>query len=140
MKITIKKFFLIVFFSLFALAVYLHWQYSIAEDVELTTKPITSYSISEIRCASRPKRSNHLVILFAGKKYNVDISDGVCSDIESGKLLPKFYYIKATDELFYQNQYIPFPYVYFTYIASVLIPILGFIIYRKELDNHYSTM
>ena len=140
MKITIRKFFWIVFFSLLALAVYLHRQYSIAEYVELTTNPITSYYISEIRCASRVKRSNHLVILYAGKKYNVDISDGVCADIESGNLPPKFYYLKATDEVFYENQYIPFPYVYLTYIASVLIPLLGFIVYKKELNNHYSTM
>ena len=48
--------------------------------------------------------------------------------------------VKDKDKVFFENQFVPFPFVYLTYIAAFILPIIGFIVYRKELNNKYSTM
>jgi hypothetical protein len=44
------------------------------------------------------------------------------------------------NKVFLENRYVPFPIVYLTYIASAILPLFGFIVYRKELNNNYKTM
>ena len=41
-------------------------------------------------------------------------------------------YIKNEDKVFIENQYVPFPIVYLTYIASVILPLFGFIVATKK--------
>jgi hypothetical protein len=81
-----------------------------------------------------------MTIDYKGKKYFVSLSGRVCSDIDKGLIKPELYYMKAKDKVFYKGQYFPLVYVYLTYIASFLLPLFGFWIYRKQLNNHYSTM
>ena len=48
--------------------------------------------------------------------------------------------MKDEDKVFLKNQYVPFGIVNVTYIASIILPLFGFIVYRKELSNNYKTM
>lgn len=137
---SIKIFLITVFIVIISLAVYLNFRYLNGLKVEKDTKPIDNYSIVEIWCHNSPKMSNTMTIQYNSQKYYVSLTSGVCTDIDSGKIKPKLYYMKDKNVIFYQGQYLPFAYVYLTYIAAFLLPLIGFFVYKKELNNHYSTM
>jgi hypothetical protein len=90
------------------------------------TQPINNYKICAIRCSYSYKISSHIDIFFNDKIYNVEVSKGICLNIEKGNIKPKFYYMKEKDLIFYENQYIPFPYIYLTYILSIFFTFIRF--------------
>lgn len=123
-----------------SVAIYLNFRYLNGITIESNTKPIDNYIITEIWCHNSSKMSNTMTIQYRGEKYFVSLSSGVCSDIDKGIIKPELYYVKANDTVFYKGQYLPFTYVYLTYIAAFLLLLLGLLFYRKELNNNYSTM
>jgi hypothetical protein len=137
---SIKQFFLLVFIVLISLGVYLNISYLKGLEVEKNNKPIEDYEIVEIWCHNSSKMSSSITIYFNGKKYYVSISSKLCLAIENKTNLPLLYYYKDKDVVFYKGQYMPFPYVYLTYIAAFIFPFFGFIVYRKELNNNISKM
>lgn len=137
---SIKRFLVVVFVLIMSVAIYLNFRYLNGVNVEKDTKPIDDYVITEIWCHNSSKMSNTMTIKYRGEKYFVSLSSGVCSDIDKGIVKPELYYMKAKDTVFYKGQYFPFTYVCLAYIAAFLLPLFGFWIYRKELNNHYSTM
>jgi hypothetical protein len=137
---SIKRFLILIFMIIISIAIYLNVKYLDGITIEKNSKSIDNYVITEIWCHNSPKMSNTMTIEYRGKKYFVSLSGGVCSDIDKGLIKPELYYMKAKDKVFYKGQYFPLVYVYLTYIASFLLPLFGFWIYRKELNNHYSTM
>lgn len=136
---SIKRFLFVVFIILISLAIFLNVKYFNGLGEE-KNQPIEDYNVIEIWCHNSSKMSSSMTIGFRGKKYFVPLSSKNCLNIENGTIKPKLYYYKDEDLVFYEGQYLPFPYVYLTYIAAFILPLLGFIVYRKELDNHYSTM
>ena len=139
---TIKQFLIIVFCVLISLAVYLNYGFLKGINFQKGNQPIENYSIVKLRHSSFPEESSHIDINYNGKIYNVEVnrSEEVYEGIGKGKIKPKFYYMNDKDLVFYENQYVPFPVVYLTYIAAILLPLIGFIVYRKELNNNYKTM
>ena len=137
---SIKRFLLVVFIVLISLAIFLNVKYLNGLEVERKNQPIEDYNITEIWCHNSSKMSSNMTICFRGKKYAVSLPSKICLDIEKGTIKPKLYYNKNEDVVFYEGQYLPFPYVYLTYIAAFILPLIGFIVYRKELDKHYSKM
>ncbi|MFA7446561.1 MAG: hypothetical protein WCY89_11490 [Flavobacteriaceae bacterium] len=136
---TIKKILILVFIVLLSISFYLNIKYLEGIKIQENSKPIDYFTIVTIDCGTTGGRSgSSLKILYNGKEYFVGLPRGYCKGIEKGELKPILYYHK--DEVFFKDRYVPFPYVYLGYIASVLVPLIGFIIYRKELNNHYSTM
>jgi hypothetical protein len=136
---SIKRFLFVVFIILISLAIFLNVKYLNGLREE-KNQLIEDYNIIEIWCNNSSKMSSSMTIGFRGKKYSVSLSSKTCLNIENGTIKPKLYYYKDEDVVFYEGQYLPFPYVYLTYIAAFILPLLGFIVYRKELNNHYSTM
>ena len=142
-SMTIRNLFYSIFICLVLLGFFLNYRYLDGMRVQNSTKPINEddYWIKKIICMSAVERSSSVLeINYKGNSYDVGISGGFCKKIKNGEMKPKFYYYKEKDMIFYENQYMPFTYVYLTYIAAFLIPLFGFIVWRKELDNHYSTM
>ena len=137
---TIKQFLIIVFFILLSLAIYLNITYLVGVEFQKNNQPIEQYSIIEINCHESSRMSSNVTISFNRDKYSLFVPSGICSDIADVKIKPKFYYMKEKNKVFLENQYLPFPYVYLTYTASVIFPLLGFVFYRKELNNSYKTM
>ena len=137
---TIRWFLILVFIITLSFAIYLNIKYLKGVKVEKNTQPIEKYGIINTRCSFSYKMSSHVDISFNGKMYDVSASKGVCTDMEKGIAGHKLYYKEDTDELFFEGEYLPFPYVYLTYIAAIVFPLIGFIVYRKELNNDYRTM
>ena len=139
---TIKQFLIIVFCVLLTLAIYLNYRYLNGINFQKNNQPIENYSIVKLRHSYSYKQGSHIDINYNGKIYNVEVerSKEVYAEIAKGKVKPKFYYMKDKDMVFFENQYVPFPIVYLTYIASIILPLIGFIVYRKELNNNYKTM
>lgn len=139
---TIKQFLIIVFLFFLSLGIYLNFRYSKGIDFQKYNLPIEHYSIVKLRHSSYLGESSKIDINYNGKIYNVEVnrSEEVYTDIAKGKVKPKFYYMKDKDVVFYENQYVPFPIVYLTYLVAILLPLIGLIVYRKELNNNYKTM
>ncbi|WP_162127686.1 hypothetical protein [Flavobacterium phycosphaerae] len=139
---SIKQFLILGFSLLLSLAIFLNIQYSKSTEFQKNNKPIENYSIVNLRHSYSSKMSSHIDINYNGKVYNVEVnkSKEFYADVEKGIIKPKFYYVKDKDKVFFENQFVPFPFVYLTYIAAFILPIIGFIVYRKELNNKYSTM
>ena len=136
----IKQFLFTVFLVIISLAIYLNFKYLAGVKVEENSVPIKDFTILEIWCHDSPKMSNTITIKYKGEKYYVSLTSGVCSEIESGKIQPKLFYIEDKNTIFYSGQYLPLTYVYLTYIAAFLLPLFGFIVYRKELNKHFTTI
>ncbi|MES2545431.1 MAG: hypothetical protein V4548_11130 [Bacteroidota bacterium] len=111
-------------------------------DFQKKNIPIEYYNIVKLRHSSYLGQSSLIDINFKGKIYTVEVerSDEVYEDIRKGRIIPKLYYMKDKDLVFYENNYVPFPVVYLTYFISILLPLIGFVVYRKELNNNYKTM
>lgn len=137
---TIKRFLMLVFFVLLSLGIFLNIRYLKGINFQKNNTPIENYDIQEIWCHNSSKMSNTMTIKYKGVEYFVALSSGVCTDIEKGLIHPKLYYMKDKDVVFYEGLYVPFPYVYLTYIASILLPLFGFIVYRKKLNSNFKTM
>lgn len=137
---TIRKFLILIFCVSISLAIYVNYKYLSALEIQKNNKPIENYNIIEINCSSSFRMSSNIKISYIGEIYIVTVSNGICSKIAEKKINPKFYYMKEKNLVFLENQYLPFTYVYLTYFASLFLPLIGFIVYRKELNNNYKTM
>jgi len=136
----IKFFLILIFFVGISISLYNTSKFIKAQNIESENPPIQNYSINSIDCSSYIRQSSFISIVYNNSEYTVAVSKGVCSDILNNKVVPKFYYIKEENKIFYSGQYLPFPYVYLSYIFSIILPLLGFIVYRNELNNDYRTM
>lgn len=81
-----------------------------------------------------------ILVVFNYKEYNVEVPTNKCKDLNTGKIKAKLYYDKKKDKIFYEDYYFPIGYVKIAFITTFIIPLLGFLIYRKELNNNYKTM
>lgn len=136
----IKFFLILIFFVGMLVSLYNTFRFIKGQNIEFENPPIQNYSIKSVDCSSYIRESSFINIFYNNSDYKVTVSKGVCSDILNNKVVPKFYYIKEEDKIFYKGQYLPFAYVYLSYAFSVILPLLGFVFYRKELNNKISTM
>ena len=81
-----------------------------------------------------------MVVLFQGKEYIVDLPKDLCKDIENGLVKPELYYSSMDDSLFIKGYNFQLVSVLISFIFSIILPLIGFIVYRNELDNNYNTM
>lgn len=54
--------------------------------------------------------------------------------------VPKFYYNPTEDVVFFEGQRVLFVFILISSISVFVVPLLLFIVYRKELNNSYKTM
>ena len=55
-------------------------------------------------------------------------------------LTPKLYYSSKTDYLFFEGDYLPVGYAQAALLFTFVFPIIGTLIWRKELNNDIRTM
>ena len=136
------QFLIIVFFVLLSLGIYLNIRYSKGIEFQKNNKPIEYYDLVKVRRGSYIGESTKIDINYKHNLYSVSIGKPpkFFDDVEKGIIKPRLYYIKENNTVFFEDQYVPYPIVYITYIASVILPLIGFIVYRKELNNNYKTM
>ena len=137
---TIKFFLKIIFFVLLLVSIVFNIMYIRGLAFQKMHKPIELYSIISIHKSYSIKSSSRIEIKFKGKYYSVEVSKGVCTDIENKIIKPKFYYVSEKDYIFYEGWFFPISIVYLTYLFTICIPTIGFIVYKNELNDHYSTM
>lgn len=59
--------------------------------------------------------------------------------IKSGDI-PELYYSSETDCLFFEGDYMPVGYAEVALLITVVFPLIGALVYRKQLDDDISTM
>ena len=140
----IKQFLLVFFLIFFCLAIFINILFFKGIEVETNTNPIQNYVITKIHCytyspASRLRSS--IDIFYNKKDYNIAVNDSICASLKTGNTLnKKLYYSKQRDVVFCEGNYNHYKFIYAAYIFSITLPLFGFIVYRKELNNHYKTM
>lgn len=121
---TIRRFLITVFGILLLLGVYLNIQYLRGKSCQENSSPIENYHFVGKTCSFSYRMGSTVDILYKGKKYYVPVATDICKTARQS-IIGKLYYMPSEDEIFYEDYYMPFPYVYLTYIASVLLPLLG---------------
>lgn len=135
----IKTFLISVFIILLSFGVYLNFRYLEGLEIQENTKPLhDNFYTVKIHCSQFIRDNSYVVLNYNSKEYSVSIS--TCEQIKNSEIKPTYYYDEKKDKIFLKNNYVPFPFVYLTYIFAILIPFIGFIVYRKELNNNYGTM
>lgn len=137
---TIKKFLILFFIIGMTFCSYFSFKYIKGKKIEFSSEPLTGFYISNINCSSYIRESSYLEVYYNNTKYNVNISKDKCSDLKKGIINAKLYYDKENDKIFLEGQYFPLPYVLLCNGIVIFLTLLGFIVYRKELGNHYSSM
>ena len=80
-----------------------------------------------------------ILITYKSKQYRLHTGDRILNKIKSGDF-PKLYYSSKTDYLFFEGDYLPVGYAQATLLFSIILPTIGTLIWRKELDNDIRTM
>ena len=137
---TIKKFLLTVSGVLLAIGGCFHLKYLKGSEFQKSHSPIEEFYIVDKSCSYSHRTSSLVKIRYNGEEYSISVSRRQCPDITNQYFKSKLYYMEDEDELFYEDAYFPFGVVLLAYIFALVIPLIGFVVYRKELDNHYSTM
>lgn len=107
--------------------------------IEKTQEPITDYTYNGFKEKSNYKRSNTILITYRSKQYALHTGDRILAKIKSGNF-PKLYYSSKTDYLFFEGDYLPVGYAKAALLFSIIFPVIGTLIWRKELDNDIRTM
>lgn len=104
-----------------------------------TQEPITGYTYNGFEEKSNYKSSNTILITYKSKQYVLHTGDRVLDKIKSGDF-PKLYYSSKTDYLFFEGDYLPVGYAKAALLFTFVFPIIGTLIWRKELNNDIRTM
>ena len=107
--------------------------------IEKTQEPITDYIYNGFEEKSNYKSSNTILITYKSKQYRLHTGDRILNKIKSGDF-PKLYYSSKTDYLFFEGDYLPAGYAQATLLFTIILPTIGTLIWRKELDNDIRTM
>lgn len=137
---TIKWFLISISTGLFLIGGYFNIKYIKEISIEEQNPPIENYFIIDKYCSSSYKGSSFVKIHFNGQKYDVDVPVSDCPNITDEYFQSKLYYINDSNKLIYKDYSVSRGILCLRYTFALLIPLVGFRIYRKELDNHYSTM
>lgn len=135
----IKTFFKTLFYMGLVLTLVLYLLHLYGNYIEQTQEPITDYTYNGYKEKSSYKSSNTILINYKSKQYALHTGNRILDKIKSGKF-PKLYYSSKTDYLFFEGDYLPVGYAKATLIFTIIFPIIGTIIWRKELDNDIRTM
>ena len=137
----IKSFLISVFIILFSIGVYLNFRYLEGVKIQENSKPLSDnfYTI-RVHCSKFIRDSSYIILNYNSKEYQVEMTRGNCEKIENKEIKPTYYYNEKKDIVFFKDYYVPIVYVYLTYISAFILPLIGFIVYRKELNNNYKTM
>ena len=136
----IKYFLLLVFSIGIALTVYTGTRYIKGVEIESTTAPITNYQQLDIHCAAHIRDTSSMQIFFDGQSYTVTLSDGLCEEIRENTVTPTLFYYQEKDVVFQEGLLMPKVYISLSFFSAILLPLIGFIVYRKELNNSVSSM
>lgn len=131
---------LLVFIIGVALTVYTGRRYMKGLKIESTTAPIMNYQQLDIHCATHIRDASSMQIFFDGQSYTVMLSDGLCEEIRENTVAPKLFYDQEKDVLFHEGHLMPKVYIFLSLFPAILLPLLGFIVYRKELNKSVSSM
>lgn len=123
---------LVLTFALYLLHLYGNY-------LEKTQEPITTYTYDGYKEKSNYKSSNIILITYQSELYTLHTGDRVLERIKSGDF-PKLYYYSKTDYLFFEGDYLPVGYAKVALLFTILFPVIGILIWRKELDNDIRTM
>lgn len=135
----IKTLFKTIFCAGLALALVLYLCHLYGNYIERTQEPITDYIYNGFEEKSNYKSSNTILITYKSKQYRLHTGDRILNKIKSGDF-PKLYYSSKTDYLFFEGDYLPVGYAQATLLFSIILPTIGTLIWRKELDNDIRTM
>lgn len=135
----IKTLFKTIFCAGLILAFVLYLCHLYGNYIEKTQKPITDYIYNGFEEKSNYKSSNTILITYKSKQYRLQTGDRILNKIKSGDF-PKLYYSSKTDYLFFEGDYLPVGYAQATLLFSIILPTIGTLIWRKELDNDIRTM
>lgn len=104
-------------------------------------KLIKNINIIDYRCRRTTDKSSSVVdIFYNGKIYSLGITSGLCNDLKEYRKEPQCYYDKDKDDIIFLNQNYYRAYAILVFIFLLILPVLGFYIYRNELNNSYKTM
>lgn len=137
---TIKSFLISISVGLFLIGGYFHIDYIKELNFQKENHPVYDYFIIDKYCSSSYRSGSSVKISFNGNKYYIPVSRDDCPTITDEYFKSKLYYMKGIDKLFYKDYSENRGSFLLCYIFALLIPLVGFIVYRKELNNHYSTM
>lgn len=123
---------LVLTFALYLLHLY-------GKYLEKTQEPITAYTYDGYKEKRNYKSSNIILITYKSKTYTLHTGDRILDRIKSGDF-PKLYYSSKTDYLFFEGDYLPVGYAKAALLFTILFPVIGILIWRKELDNDIRAM
>lgn len=135
----IKTLFKAIFCVGLALTFALYLLHLYGNHLEKTQAPITGYTYNGYKEKSNYKSSNIILITYKSKEYTLHTGDRILDRIKSGDF-PKLYYSSKTDYLFFEGDYLPVGYAKAALLFTIIIPVIGILIWRKELDNDIRTM
>lgn len=135
---TIKYLLILVFVCGLIISTFLFNKHLRGKEIVEKSLPITSYQIVDVRCSFSYKMSSNIDVLVDGEKYNVEVPSNICKKIENNNQSIRLF--RDGDEIFLEGYYMSLTYVFLAFVISSLVTLLGFIVYRKELNNHYKTI
>lgn len=135
----IKTLFKTMFCVGLALTFVLYLLHLYGNYLEKTQEPITAYTYDGYKEKSNYKSSNIILITYKSEQYTLHTGDRILDKIKSGDF-PKLYYSSKTDYLFFEGDYLPAGYAKAALLFTILFPVIGTLIWRKELDNDIRTM
>lgn len=135
----IKTLFKTIFFAGLVLTLVLYLCHLYGNYIEKTQEPITGYTYNGFEEKSNYKSSNIILITYKSKQYVLHTGNRVLDKIKSGDF-PKLYYSSKTDYLFFEGDYLPVGYAKAALLFTFVFPIIGTLIWRKELNNDIRTM
>src|SRR5690606_15544483 len=136
----IKYFLIIVFLFGFLVSAYNISKFIKGVNIESTTIPISGYQVLDIHCSAFIRDSSYLNMFWQDDSYFVAITEDLCKKINAGVVNPKLFYYKEKNIIFQEGLLIPKAYIYLSVLFTILFPLMGFIVYRKELNNSVSSM
>lgn len=137
---TIRNFLLCTSGGLLLVGVYFNIKYLQNVSFQKKNAPIEDYYIIDKYCVKNTRGGSSVKIGYKGGVYSISVSRFDCPNITNEYFKGELYYIKNKDMLFYEYDSLPFGVPLLLYIAGIVIPAFGFIVYRKELNNNYKTM
>lgn len=135
----IRTFFKTLFFTGLVLTLVLYLCHLYGNYIEETQEPIIGYTYNGFKGKSNYKSSNTIFITYKSKQYTLHTGDRILAKIKSGDF-PKLYYSSKTDYLFFEGDYLPVGYAKAALLFTIIFPVIGTLIWRKELDNDIRTM
>lgn len=135
----IRTFFKAIFCAGLVLTAVLFLLNLYGNHIERTQKPITEYTCDGYEEKINYKRSNTVLITYKSKQYRIHTGDRILDKIKSGDM-PKLYYSSETDCLFFEGDYMPVGYAGVALLCTIVFPLIGAWVYRKQMDDDVSSM